>query len=330
MTVGPAYCIAIDIGGTKMALGVFNNEGQLQGDIQIIPVSFDEHKVADAHQMISAIAPYVEKARQRYSPLIGIGLSICGNINKETGEAVLIPNLHWRGLPFGSMVRNAFQLPVFAGTDVRAAALAERLWGVARESQFFAWCTVGTGYGGYLFLNGKLYDGYHGFAGPFGHITWDEEGYPCGCGRRGCFETFVAGPAIARAGQAAVDAGHSPLMAELSQGGRVTTQTVIQAYQQNDPAAVSIIEQVARLIAINLSGLVNTLDLEMIVMGGGVIQACPQLIDRISHYIRRYLMSDEARRDLRLERETFTNSALYGAAADVFLRSGVINEALGA
>ncbi len=119
-------------------------------------------------------------------------------------------------------------------------------------------------------------------------------------------------------------------MAELSQGGRVTTQTVIQAYQQNDPAAVSIIEQVARLIAINLSGLVNTLDLEMIVMGGGVIQACPQLIDRISHYIRRYLMSDEALRDLRLERETFTNSALYGAAADVFLRSGVINEALGA
>lgn len=324
------YCIGIDIGGTKISLGVFDPNGTLYGQIQNIPVPFDEKKVADPNRMINLITPFIEEAREDHSPLIGIGLSICGNVDKHTGEAVLTPNLHWRNVPFGAMIQDAFHLPVFAGTDVRAATLAERLWGVARDARFFAWCTVGTGYGGYLFLDGKLYDGYHGFAGPFGHITWDEEGYPCGCGRRGCFETFVAGPAIARAGQAAVDAGHSPLMASLSQGGRVTTHVVIQAYNQNDPAAVTIIEQVARLIAINLSGLVNALDLEMIVLGGGVIQACPKLLDRIDHHIRNYLMSDEARRDLRLERETFVNSALYGAAADVFVRSGVIREALGA
>ncbi|WP_299024327.1 ROK family protein [uncultured Thermanaerothrix sp.] len=324
------FCIGIDIGGTKISLGVFDSNGTLYGQIQNIPVPFDERRVADPNRMINLITPFIEEAKEHYSPLIGIGLSICGNVNKQTGEAVLTPNLHWSHMPFGAMVREAFNLPVFAGTDVRAAALAERLWGVAKHTRFFAWCTVGTGYGGYFFLDGKLYDGFHGFAGPFGHIIWDEEGYPCGCGGRGCFETFVAGPAIARAGQAAVDAGQSPLMASLSHGSRVTTHIVIQAYYQNDPAAVAIIEKVARLIAINLSGLVNALDLEMIVLGGGVIQACPELIDRIDHHIRKYLMSDEARRDLRLERETFVNSALYGAAADVFARSGIICEILGA
>jgi glucokinase len=324
------HSIGIDIGGTKIALGIFDTHGNIKGNTRIIPVPFDKKKVADVHRIIASIAPFVEEAKQNFSPLAGIGLSICGNVNKENGEATLIPNLHWRYVPIGTMVKDAFGLPVFAGTDVRAATIAERLWGVAKDSRFFLWCTVGTGYGGYLFLDGKLYDGYHGFAGPFGHTIWDEDGFPCGCGKKGCFETFVAGPAIARAGQAAVDAGHSPIMATLSDGERVTTRVVIQAFHQKDPAAVSIIEQVARLIAINLSGLVNTLDLEMIIMGGGVIQACPEMIERVDHYIRKYLMSEESRRDLRIYKESFDNSALYGAAADVFLRSALINENIGA
>ena len=81
----------------------------------------------------------------------------------------------------------------------------------------FAWATIGTGYGGYLFLDGKLYGGAHGFAGNFGHFTVDEvNGYPCGCGRRGCLETFVTSPAIAHAGQAALDVGQSPGLRELA------------------------------------------------------------------------------------------------------------------
>ncbi|WP_322792556.1 ROK family protein [Bellilinea sp.] len=324
------HSIGVDIGGTKIAFGVFDIHGNIKDDIHIIPVPFDKKKVADVHRIIDSITPFVENAKKYYPLIAGIGLSICGNVNKENGEATLIPNLHWRYVPIGTMVKDALKLPVFAGTDVRAAIIAERLWGVAKNSRFFLWCTVGTGFGGYLFLDGKLYDGYHGFAGPFGHTIWDEDGFPCGCGQRGCFETFVAGPAIARAGQAAVDAGHSPIMATLSNGERVTTHVVIQAFHQKDPAALSIIEQVARLIAINLSGVVNTLDLEMIIMGGGVIQACPELVERVDHYIRKFLMSEELKRDLKIYKESFINSALYGAAADVFLRSALINDDIGA
>lgn len=318
-------CVAADIGGTKIDLGVIDSEGNLHGQIIKAPVPFDIRRIAQPEGIIEIMRPFVEKATQQFGTLVGIGLSVCGNIDAETGEAVLVPNLHWRYVPFGEMVHQAFGLPVYAATDVRDAALAEHLWGVAKGIRYFAWCTIGTGYGGYLYLEDKLYGGYHGFAGNFGHITYDEiHGYPCGCGKRGCFETFVAGPAIARAGQAAADAGHSPLLAQLSQDGRVTTHAVFQAYSQGDPAAVEVIQRVVRLVSINLSGVVNLLDLEMIVMGGGIIQVCPELVELISTHIRDYLMTAEAKRDLRIVKESFANAALFGAAADVFLRSGIL------
>lgn len=320
-----AFCVAADIGGTKVDLGVFDSEGCLYGEIVKAPVPFDARRIADPDGLIKIMQPFVEQAAQEFGTLVGIGLSVCGNIDVETGEAVLVPNLHWRNIPFGKMVHQALGLPVYAATDVREAALAEHLWGVAQSVSNFVWCTIGTGYGGYLYLEDKLYGGMHGFAGNFGHITYDEiNGYPCGCGKRGCFETFVAGPAIARAGQAAADSGHSPLLAELSQGGRVTTHMVFHAYSHGDTAALEIIDRVIRLLAINLSGVVNLLDLEMIVMGGGIVNVCPDLIERLNIRIRDYLMTAEAKRDLRIVKESFPNAALYGAAADVFIREGIL------
>lgn len=321
------YCLAVDIGGTKVDIALMDPGGRVYGNIHHELVPFDDHGVADPGKLIDLLHPFINQALQKKLNLKGIGLAICGNINSETGEAVLVPNLHWRYLPFGEMVRSAFGLPVHYATDVRQAAIAEHLWGIARQVRNFAWCTVGTGYGGYLFLEGKLFSGSHGFAGNFGHITLDEvNGYPCGCGRRGCFETFVSGPAIARYGQAAVDRGQSSVLFHLAADKPVTTQMVIQASNSGDKVANDILDQVIRLISINLGGVVNLLDLDMIVMGGGVVNAIPNFIQRINDRIRDYLMTEEAKRDLRVEKETFPNSTLFGAAGDFFLQEGVLKE----
>ena len=318
--------LAVDIGGSKVEIAVVDASGRAQTAAQKHAVPFDRHAVADPAGLLEILAPYVEQARRLPGQLHGLGLSVCGNIDRETGEAVLVPNLHWRNLPFGRMVAERFALPVYAATDVRMAVQAEALWGVGKGVRNFAWATIGTGYGGYLFLDGKLYGGAHGFAGNFGHFTVDEvNGYPCGCGRRGCLETFVAGPAIARAGQAALDAGQSPGLQELATEGRVTSQMVFQAEALGDPAAQAIIDDVIRRVAIGLGGLVNTLDLDMIVLGGGVVHASPDLVPRIDTRIRQYLMTVEAVRDLRVRVESFPNSALFGAAAEVFLCCGLLN-----
>ncbi len=319
------YCLAIDIGGSKIALARIDSSGQISGGIHTQPVPFAPSGSADPRQLVDIIRSFVDQAGHENVPLLGIGLSLCGNVAEDTGEAVLTPNLHWRNLPFGQMLVQACGLPVAAATDVRDAALAEHIWGVAKGARNFAWCTVGTGYGGYLYLDGRLHGGAHGFAGNFGHITLDEaNGAMCGCGRRGCFETFVAGPGIARQGQQALDAGASPTLAELSKGQPVTSRMVIQAAQAGDPAAKEIFEQVIRLISINLGGVVNLLDLDMIVMGGGVVHSTPDFVDRIDARIRDFLMTEEAKRDLRVVKESFSNAALYGAAADLFIRQGIL------
>ena len=319
------FALAVDIGGSKLDIGLIKADGRLLGGIEKFPVPFDAAGIADPNGLIGLIAPYVENAAGIPGRFCGIGLSVCGNIDTETGEAVLVPNLHWRNLPFGQLVADHFGVRVVSATDVRMAALAEAVWGVAKGLRDFAWATVGTGYGGYLFLNGKLYDGSHGFAGNFGHMTLDEiNGYPCGCGRKGCFETFVAGPGIARAGQQALEQGRSPILSRLTKEGVVTSQIVFQAEQMGDQAAHEIIEQVIRLISINLGGLVNILDLEMIIMGGGVTHATPEFVPRVSQRIRDYLETAEAIRDLRVVGETFLNSALFGSAVDLFIKEGIL------
>jgi len=319
------FALAVDIGGTKAAFALIDNCGRLLAPSEKHYVPFDAEGAADPHRLLALMESYVLQARHMPGRFRGIGLSLCGNIDLETGLAVLVPNLHWRYLPFGAMVQKACGVPVFAATDVRMALLAEVLWGVARGVKQTAWVTVGTGYGGYLYLDGKLYGGSHGYAGNFGHTTWDEiNGELCGCGKHGCFETFVAGPAIAAQGQKAAVSGQSPLLRLLANGRNVTTADVFSAEAQGDPAAHAILENVIRLISINLGGVANTLDLSMIVMGGGVVQASSNFVQRINHRIRDFLMTEEAKRDLQVVKESFDNSALLGAAADVFLRSGAL------
>jgi glucokinase len=323
LTSKPFYALAVDIGGTKMAAVVIDSSGQMVNDVATAPVPFAGDGRADPNEIIVWIRSRLSETRL---PLEGLGVSLCGNVDEDTGFVPLSPNLHWRRVPFGHMVQDATGLPVMAATDVRMAALAEAAWGAARGIRYFAWATIGTGYGGYLFLDGKLYRGFHGYAGNFGHNTWDEfEGALCGCGKQGCVETFVSGPGIARAGQQKAASGESPLLARQAQTGLVDTRAVFQSAEQGDPGAQAVLDEAQRLTAISLAGLVNILDLEMIVVGGGVANASPDYVQQLDRRIRRYLMTEEAKRDLRVVRESFANAALVGAAGDVFLRQSILS-----
>ncbi len=321
----PDPVLAIDIGGTSLRLALIGVDGALHGEIAQYEMPFSSDGAADMEGLLNLMDPHVERARQRVADEPMIGVSLCGNVDLVSGDAILAPNLGWRNWPFGRLVSERFRLPVCVATDVRQAVLAEAIWGAGMGLRDFAWATIGTGYGGYLFLNGRLYGGAHGFAGNFGHITLDEvNGYPCGCGRRGCFETFVAGPAIARAGQAAHEAGKSVILSSLALGGDVTTPMVFRAIELGDETAIAIVDEAIRLICINLGGMVNLLDLSLIVIGGGVTEAAPWFVERISSDIRAYLMTAEAQRDLRVLRESMPNAALWGAAAHVFAAEGPI------
>jgi glucokinase len=319
------FALAIDIGGTKVAFAFVDTSGKELMPSESHPVPFDDAHRAIPEKIVDLIRPYVERAKTIPGNFLGIGYSNCGNVDTKTGMATLVANLGWRYVPIGQMIKDAFGLPVYAATDVRMALVGELVWGAAKGLKYVAWATDGTGYGGYLFLDGRLIDGTHGFAGPFGHNTLDEKnGYPCGCGRKGCVETFVSGPGIARAGQKAAENGESIALAAIIKERPVTTRDVFAAEAAGDAGAHAVIEEVIRLLSISLSGLVNTLDLDMIIFGGGVTHASPDFVERVDRRIRDFLMSEEAIRDLRVIRETHKNSCLIGAAAEVFVQQGIL------
>lgn len=324
---GKKYTLAVDIGGTKMDIAYIDQTGSYIKPPERFSVPFDAEGVAEPDKILDILEPFVDKAKAEIPEFPGVGMSICGNIDKFSGEAVLVANLHWRNVPFGQLAQERFGVPVYPATDVHMALVAEVLWGHAKGYQHVAWMTLGTGYGGYLFLDGKLYDGAHGFAGNLGHGIYDDRnGDLCGCGQRGCFESYVAGPAIAKQGQLAADTGQSQILQALivEYGHPVTTKMVFEAEAMGDPASVGILEEVVRKLGISLSSMVNLLDLEMIVLGGGVWNGSPNFLGRVDQRVRHYCMTDEAKRDLIIVRESFHNSALVGAGAYVFIQNKLL------
>jgi glucokinase len=322
-----SWALAVDIGGTKMDVAFINQDGELLEPAVRLMVPFRSDGSADAEKILDQLEPFVRRAKGELPNFFGVGLSVCGNIDEDTGEAVLVANLYWRYVPFGKMAADRFQVAVFSATDVRMALIAEMLWGAGVGFRHVAWMTLGTGYGGYLFLNGQIYGGTHGFAGNLGHSIYDEiHGDQCGCGQKGCFESYVAGPAIASQGQEAVDKGKSTTLETMQRelNSSVTTRMVFEAAARGDMAAQVILDGVIRKLGISLSSMVNLLDLDMIILGGGVWNGAPDFVQRVDQRIRGFLMTEEAKRDLKIVRESFDNSALMGAAANVFLKKGLL------
>ena len=256
MITDSACCLALDIGGTKFEMGLFDPHGRMIGESRRFPVSFESHNQADIEEMIDLMRIFYNETPHEGKALSGIGVSICGRVEENEGIVVLAPNLNWKYKKLREILEKAFGVPTHVAVDTKQAATAEKMWGAAREAENFAWITLGTGCGSFYFLNGKPFEGARGFAGEIGHITLDEiNGYPCGCGKRGCLETFVAGQAIARQGQAIVDRGEGRIIRELAGGKPVKPETVVRAMEMGDPSAAEVINTMMRIFSMSWADL---------------------------------------------------------------------------
>lgn len=308
--------VAVDIGGTSLRVATIDSFGRLHGEVARRPMTFDADGHADVNAVLGAIEPPLAEARRIAGKNLPVGVSLCGNVDADTGHATLVPNLGWRHVPFGRLASARLGTMVRVCVDTQAAGLAEAIWGVGRRVSPFLWVTLGTGFGSCLVVDGLPYRGAHGYAGLIGHTSLDEvNGRVCGCGRRGCVETIVAGPAIVRAGQEAAVRNPRSMIAALAGAAPVTAAHVFQAFLARDPEAVEIVDDVADVLASSLASAVNLLDPSLIVLGGGVVGGAPWLVAELDRRIRPRLQAEESRRDLRLATESFPDSPLWGAAA---------------
>ena len=262
--------LGVDIGGTKIAVGIVDRAGKIlaQGRTPMVPNGTPE---AALNAVVSAIDSILFSGTE----VEGIGICAPGPLDPESGIVLNPPNLPcWRNFPLAERVRAKYKVPVNVDNDANAAALAETLWGAAQGFRYVFYATIGTGIGTGIVFDGAIYHGKTGSAGEGGHVSIDYRGPVCGCGKRGCIEILAAGPAIGARARAkiAVEPLRGKTIVELAKGNvsAITSQHVGEAFESGDPLAREVLEETVHLLTIWLGNIVDLLDPDVIVVGGGV------------------------------------------------------------
>jgi glucokinase len=267
--------IGVDIGGTKVAVGLVDRNGKILSQVRKPMVANGEPDAA-----LEAVTAAIDSLSAQFASesswrARGIGMCAPGPLDPATGIVINPPNLPcWRNFPLVSRMAEKYRVPVKLDNDANAAALAEARWGAARGYRYVFYATVGTGIGTGIVLDGRIYHGRTGAAGEGGHVSIDYRGPQCPCGKRGCIEVLAAGPAIgarARTKLSAVPSRRSTIL-DLASGkiDQVTSELVGQAYATGDPLAREILQETIELLSVWLGNIVDLFDPDVIVMGGGV------------------------------------------------------------
>ena len=259
--------LGIDVGGTKInGFRVARDGTVLQREVAATPADDSE----------ATMTATIDVARELLDDgVVAIGVGAAGLVDANQGVLRFAPNIAWRELPIASRITDAFGIPCQVDNDANAAAWAEWRFGAGRGYRHMLLVTVGTGIGGGIVAGRRLFRGAHGFAAEVGHIIVEPDGPLCGCGNRGCWEQVASGAAIGRLGRRAVREDPDSVLAMLAGGNpdAVTGVMVSEAAEAGDETARGILAEVGRRLGEGVAGLVNILDPQVVVVGGGVAEA---------------------------------------------------------
>ena len=283
------YKIGVDVGGTNVKVALVDKTGSIVYS-DTVPTRAEMGYEYTIQNIITAIKNLMKESKVAKENIDGIGFGFPGQIDCDNGVVRLAPNIPgWVNIPIADIVSKEFGIPVKVD-DVRCAALAELNFGAGKGTQNLICITVGTGIGSGLILNGKLVRGASNAAGEIGHIKLQMENGPiCGCGDRGCLEAFASGPAIVAMAEEYIRGGKSTKYRELANPD-ITPYIVAEAAKQGDVVAKQIFETIGTYIGIGLSSVVNLLNPEKIVIGGGVADAGDLLFVPIKNALKKRAM----------------------------------------
>ncbi len=309
--------IGVDIGGTKVAVGLVDTKGKV-----LYKTRNPMQARGTAAEALTAVRVAIDTAlRENPSTVVrGIGLISPGTVDPQTGIILNTSNLPcWRNFPLAGEIQKAFGLPAQVHNDANAAGLAEALWGASVGYKCMFYATIGTGIGTAITYNTQLYLGRTGAAGEGGHNTIDYRGTKCRCGKSGCIETFAAGWAIAaRAQDRLVREGkRGQRILELAGGNRekVSSETLAKAWEEGDLLATEILRETADILAVWFGNVVDLLEPDIIVVGGGISHLIAQWFDRIASQLPFWSVNARCGEIPFVEAKYRTDSGIVGAAA---------------
>ncbi|MBQ3642876.1 ROK family protein [bacterium] len=284
------YKIGVDVGGTNVKVALVDKSGSIVYS-DTVPTRAEMGYEYTISNIIKAIQSLMKESKTSKDLIEGIGFGFPGQIDCDNGIVRLAPNIPgWIDIPIADIVSKEFGIPVKVDNDVRCAALAELNFGAGKGAKNMICITVGTGIGSGLIINGKLVRGASNAAGELGHIKLQmQDGPICGCGDTGCLEAFASGPAIVALAEEYIKGGKSTKYRELANPD-ITPYIVAEAAKQGDVVAKKIFETIGNYIGIGLASVVNLLNPEKVVIGGGVADAGDLLFGPIKETLKKRTM----------------------------------------
>lgn len=312
----------VDIGGTKVAAGLVDHDGEIKTQLRM-PMVANAEASAGLAAVVSAIDLLLGHDVRALSPIRGIGICAPGPLDPATGVVINPPNLPcWRNFPLAAEVAKIYRVPVRVENDANAAALAEAYWGAGRGYRHIFYAGIGTGIGTGIVFDKRIYNGRTGAAAEGGHMSIDYRGPRCGCGKPGCIEVLAAGPAIARRARAKLMSGSSEnrpcsIMLDLANGNvdAVTSEMVGQAYAAGDPLAKEILEETVDLLSLWLSNIADLLEPDVFIIGGGVAAMLNPFCGAISKGLAKYCVNSRCQEIPLLKARYGADAGIAGGAA---------------
>ncbi len=276
------YVIGIDIGGTKVAIDLVSMQGKVVASAYFEVLSKKE-SLSSLSKMTEAIDELLKNKKLEKKSLKGIGVGSPGPVDSKKGVLPWSPHLPgWKGTPIVRVLKQKFKVPVYLANDANVGALCEKHFGVGKKVKSLIYITVSTGIGGGIILNEQIYAGHSFGAGEIGHMILVPGGNLCHCGKKGCFEAYASGTAVAKKAKKFIKENPNSQLAKLlKKEGGVSSKTLKQAFVRGNKDAKKIFSEQAMFLGVGVASLINLLNPAMIVFGGGVFQPPKKAADFI-------------------------------------------------
>ncbi|MGE5402200.1 MAG: ROK family protein [Ignavibacteriales bacterium] len=320
MAKSKKYVIGVDLGGTSIKVGVVSKEGKLVKKVFVDTLASQGPKV-----VVNQIKKGIDLVIGDYKKEVGgIGIGSPGVVSMKKGTVENPPNLPgWTKVPLGKLIEKEFNIRTVVENDANAAAVGELIFGAGKNFSDFVMVTLGTGVGGGIIIDGKLYRGEKGAAGELGHMTIDYNGPKCNCGSYGCIETYVGNNYLVERVNKELQSGKATKIYDLLDNNlnNLTPKVVFDAAQLGDEFAKSVIVETGSYLGYALTSVINLLDIDKILIGGGVAGFGVLLFDSIRDTIRQRVLKPLAPRIKVLPAKLKNEAGIKGASALVFYQA---------
>lgn len=277
--------IGIDLGATEIKAGIVSEEGQIIDKTSVhTPVEDGIHAIVDS---VGTLADGFLKTYDKTAQSIGgIGVGIPG-VCSDRGLVYYAPNLFWHNVPLGSLLREKTGMPVFIENDATMAIVGEAACGVARGVSNCVLITLGTGIGSGIIINSNVYSGNHGIGSEIGHMIVGENFYDCNCGNNGCLETFASATALIKHTEKLLKGSDNSLISEKIDNniGMLDARLIFDCAKEGDLIAERAVDRLVKYLAIGMGNIINILDPEIIIIGGGISGAGDYLIEKLNREV---------------------------------------------